>query len=111
MILSPAAQKALDRHWRRLERLGEGLYPPQRQRSVTAATTLTVEDHMGLVAGDATAGALTFTLPTASTVPGMLVYVAKTDAGANAITVGSVSLTAANPTRILISDGVAWRAF
>lgn len=111
MILSPAAQKALNNTWRVLERLGMGQYPPVRLRSVTASTTLTVEDHQGAVLGDATSGALTFTLPSASTVPGMLVYVAKTDAGANNITVGSVTLTAASPTKTLLSSGSAWLAF
>ena len=54
-------------------------------RSVTASATALATDYLILV--DATAGAVTVTLPAASGARGALIVVKKTDASANAVTV------------------------
>ena len=84
-------------------------------RTVTASTTLTTADALALV--DATAGAVTVTLPSAVTFVGRMFTVKKVDGSANVVTVGSVAnidgaatypLAAQYDTVTVCSDGATW---
>ena len=84
-------------------------------RTVTASTTLTTADALALV--DATAGAVTVTLPNVVTFIGRTFTVKKVDASANVVTVGSVAnidgaatypLAAQYDTVTVCSDGATW---
>jgi hypothetical protein len=84
-----------------------------RVKSIAAKTanyTLTGDDDF--LTGDATAGAFTFTLPAASSLPGHLYSLMKTDSSANAITVGSVSsLRVQGESVRVVSNGTDWLEF
>lgn len=87
--------------------------PPSRIAVVRAAYTADETDW--LILADGTAAAFAVTLPAASRVQGMAVTVKKTDASANAITIGATVDGAANPTlatqykaMTVVSDGNAW---
>jgi hypothetical protein len=82
----------------------------------TGAYTVTQQDCVVLV--DATAGAVTITLPAASSLPGHLIVIRKVDAGINAVSITrtgadlvdglvSVALAAQFSGRLLLSDGAS----
>jgi hypothetical protein len=66
--------------------IGTGGVQQTAAATKTGAYTVTVTDFY--IAGDASGGAFTVTLPAASGVLGQLVYVKKTDSSGNAVTVG-----------------------
>ena len=72
---------------------------------VNATTLLALTWPQTLVESDTTAGAVTLTFPSAATVPGFRVDAVKT-AGANALTVNSVTVTTYAG---WVSTGAAWR--
>ena len=59
-------------------------YAQSQTGFATVTSAYTVEADVWLVRVDATAGAVTVTLPAASSVPGRQIYVKKIDASANA---------------------------
>lgn len=84
-------------------------------RKVTGATTLAATDY--IVLANATAGAITLTLPTASTCTGRMYYIGKTDESTNAVTF-SPALNLTETTTVssinfakkykVVSDGSGW---
>lgn len=87
--------------------------PPSQVRTLVASATLTSADAVVLV--DATAGAVSVTLPMPSQVQGFLVTVKKIDASANAVTLVGTIDGAANPTlptryksKTIVSDGTTY---
>lgn len=90
-----------------------------RVNVATATTTYAIPSSAGLVKFDATAGAFTATLPSASVNPGMVVRVDKVDSSGNAITIATtssqtingastLSLTTQWLIKTLVSDGSNW---
>lgn len=82
-------------------------------RSVTANTTLQVND--GMIVGNANGGAFTITLPDPSKGSGQPVTIKKTDSSVNKITIGGTvdgvanrTLDLPNDSIILQSDGASW---
>lgn len=82
-------------------------------RPTTAATTVSALDD--LILADATGGPFTVTLPPADRVKDLRVTIKKTDASANAVTVGGTVDGTANPTlatryksMTVQSDGITW---
>lgn len=74
----------------------EQAIPPQHVLTVTDDYTATTADQ--LIAVDATAGAITITLPAPDRVVAFVVSVVKIDASANAVTIGATVSGVANPT-------------
>jgi hypothetical protein len=84
-------------------------------RKVTAGTTLAATDY--IVLANATSGAVTLTLPTASTCTGRMYYIGKSDESTNAVTF-SPALNLTETTTIasvnfakkykIVSDGSGW---
>lgn len=85
--------------------------------AITAAYTATVDDS--LINADATAGAITVTLPTAASAVGQVLTVRKVDSGGNAVTIdgsgaetinGAATkvLSAQYDTARIISNGTSW---
>lgn len=79
----------------------------------------TVKGSEDIILADATAGAITVTLPDATANKNLAIYVKKTDSGGNAVTVATslsqtidgastVSLAAQYATTTLVSDGANW---
>ena len=82
-------------------------------RNVTAATTMQKND--GMLVCNATAGAITVTLPSPAVGSGQPVTIKKSDASANAVTIGGTvdgtanrTLTAQNDSIVIQSDGTTW---
>ena len=86
-------------------------------RRVTASGNVLGTDY--LILADATAGAVTVTLPKASDSLGRILLVKKLDASANAVTIdgdgtetidnlASVAITTQNTTVRMLCDGLAW---
>jgi hypothetical protein len=79
----------------------------------TANYTASKED--AYIFMDATAGALTVTVPLATTMPGVVLTIKKIDASANAVTIAATIDGAASPTlatqyksKTIQSDGTRW---
>lgn len=94
-----------------------GVFPTFNTREINASETLEDDDYLVLV--DATAGAVTATLPTAASKEGSKVTVKKTDVSVNAVTVegdgsetidgaANVSLAAQYDSVTVASDGTEW---
>jgi hypothetical protein len=85
-----------------------------QRRTTTLAVTAdtTVPAHVGAVFANATGGAITVTLPSASEWSGREIEVTKSDASANAVAVSgavlTVSLSARYYTVTVKSDGTNW---
>ena len=82
-------------------------------RNVTAATTMQKND--GMLVCNATAGAITVTLPSPAVGSGQPVTIKKSDATANAITIGGTvdgvlnrTLPQKSDTLVIQSDGTTW---
>lgn len=93
------------------------LEAPFSSRTVTTSDTLTPADF--LILADATAGALTVTLPVAANSRGALIVTKKTDASGNAVTVAgdgsetidgaaNVSLASQYDAVTVACDGSGW---
>jgi hypothetical protein len=89
----------------------------QAIRTVTAAYTATTEDFT--ILADATAGAITVTLPSVADVTGRMYVIKKIDAGGNAVTIDGASsetidgsatksCAAQNDVFMIQSNGAAW---
>ena len=85
----------------------------------TAYTSGTIAKTPGVYLVDATAGAVTFQLPSAVSLKGKFFFIKKSDAGANAVTVtcalsetidgsGTSALAAQYDALLIVSDGVGW---
>lgn len=74
----------------------EAAVAPTSSRSVTAATTVTVND--GLILVDATSAPVTVTFPAPSGVADLVVTVKKIDSSANAVTLAATIDGVASPT-------------
>lgn len=92
----------------------------QRRTTVASVTTAySVPAHVGVVFVDATAGAVTVTLPLAADWGGRNILVMKTDASGNAVTVGAgtdtvstTSLAGQYDKASYVSNGITlWGAF
>lgn len=83
-----AAMPDVDDALRRVQRQGPTTPHRYASRLVSAAHTLTPVDDT--VLADATGGAFTVTMPTASSYPGRRYTVVRMNAGANAVTVATV---------------------
>lgn len=113
MTLAPLALSFRDQE--RLRRAAHGIAPVP-VRAVSASETLRTGD--GVVLVDATAGAVTLTLPAANTMLGRVVTVKKLDAvnnvvldGAGAETIDGAAtqtLTTQYGSLRVVSDGTAW---
>lgn len=90
----------------------------------TTATTVTVTYEDCVLLCDASGGAVTLNLPSAAAVPGKVLFIKKTEASANAVTItpngsetidGAASLAigggSTRASRIIISDGSNWHVW
>lgn len=82
----------------------EQAMPPQHVRTIVADDDATTRDQT--IAVDATAGAVTVTLPAADQVAAFIVTVVKIDASAHVVTIGATSSGVTNPTLTAQYDSI-----
>jgi hypothetical protein len=104
----PAVLEYLSRELRRIA-TAIGARPSLSVRSVAVATTVQTTDSVITV--DATAGAVTVTLPPIATSAGRIIFVKKTDASVNAVTIdGYLSETIdGTTTKFTITQYAGWQ--